>query len=133
MSVFDGDRLIEDGGKVCGDASHRLYPEEDFAQASNEKVSGEKLGDGLYGCKRPSRLLCLEGLLSENCEGYFDEKKLGVVGDISHRFCPEEEVSETGNGYIDEEELDVVVDGHIVTDGVAGKSYREEMDSSPSP
>ena len=29
MSIIDGDRLMEDGGKVCGDVSHRLCPEEE--------------------------------------------------------------------------------------------------------
>ena len=108
MSIIDGDRLMEDGGKVCSDASHRLCPEEDFTQASNEKVAGEKLGDGLYGCKRPSRLLCPEGVLSETCEGYFDEKKLEVADD----------------GHIVGDDVDVD-DGYTIFGGVAGKYYRK--------
>ena len=49
MSIIDGDRLMEDGGKACGDISHRLCPEEDFTEAGNRHVSEEKLDVDLYG------------------------------------------------------------------------------------
>ena len=50
MSILDGDRLMEDGGKACCNISHRLCPEEDSTEAGKGNVSEEKLDVGLYGC-----------------------------------------------------------------------------------
>ena len=44
MSKVDGDRLMEDGGKACGDISHRLCPVELESETGNGDIGEEELG-----------------------------------------------------------------------------------------
>ena len=49
MSVTDGDRLMEEGGKASGDISHRLCPVEEELETGNVDIDEEELEFDVYG------------------------------------------------------------------------------------
>ena len=144
MSVIDGDRLMEDGGKACGDISHRSCPKEEFTTAGKGHVSEGKLNYVLHGCTRSDfdgshrepgsveeKMWQVGFSVSEekseegepetgNVVVDEEEKRLDVYG------YPEEEVPETDDGYFIEKKLVVEGDGHMV--GEVEKSDAGKVD-----